>query len=63
VPDLFRRVGDRLTNKMPCKYQRQEELYSCQTPGMAREFRDDCSDNDDGDNSTDNDFVDSYWCV
>jgi hypothetical protein len=39
---------DRLTKKLPHKYQPQEALYSVEAPGMAREFRDDRSDSDDG---------------
>jgi hypothetical protein len=40
------RKGNRL-NKNLHKYQPQEELYSFEAPGMAREFREDRSDSDD----------------
>jgi hypothetical protein len=40
-------VCNRLTKNLPKKIQPQEELYSFEAPGMAREFRDDRSDSDD----------------
>jgi hypothetical protein len=48
MSDTFRRVYDRSTKQLPRKYQPQKELYSFQAQDMAREFRDDCSDSDDG---------------
>jgi len=60
MSDTFYRVCERLTKKVPSNYQPQEDLYSCEASDMAREFRDDRSDRDDGNNSADSDCVDSY---
>jgi hypothetical protein len=48
MSDTFRSVYDRSTKQLPRKYQPQKELYSFQAQDMAREFRDDRSDSDDG---------------